>query len=62
MVARHPSRSRAEALRALIARIGLAAGVEVQPVAPALRLRLVVPPALLRCPCPCSIDLPDDAD
>lgn len=62
MVAHRPALSLPEFLRALIARVGLVAGVEVQPVAPARRPRLVVPSAPLRCPCPCSIELPDDAE
>jgi hypothetical protein len=62
MVVHRLSPSLPEFLSALIARIGLAAGIDVQPVAPVIRLGRVVPSAPLRCPCPCSIELPDDAE
>jgi hypothetical protein len=61
MVIRDPFRPRRQAVRALVARVRLAAGVEAPPAAqtgppPAASL-----PTVLPLPCPRSIVLPDDA-
>lgn len=63
MVARDRSTSHLTVVRTPVSSAGLAAGVEERPASarPSARGEPSTPPAEGRCPCPCSVDFPDDA-